>query len=204
MAVFKAYVDDSGDTNDPKHSACSIAGFVGTVQNWMEFENRWEGLLEKFRIPWLHMRDFAHHRPPFDRLSKVERSEVLGSLIDTIKHCELVGYGGVIRLPDLRRFNRERSRELEARPLALYACMNDIYVADPWREIDMTLDRFDKPQRVINKAREYAASHWSDDVSQTITSRPLGGSQSFRNVLPIQAADFLPRLRTQKEPRRPA
>ncbi len=33
--------------------------------------------------------------------------------------------------------------------MALYACMNDIYVADPWREVDITLDRFDKPNLVL-------------------------------------------------------
>jgi hypothetical protein len=47
--------------------------------------------------------------------------------------------------------------------------MNDIYVADPWREVDITLDRFDKPNLVLAKAKEYAATHWSDDVSQMMT-----------------------------------
>jgi hypothetical protein len=191
MAVAKAYVDDSGNADDPQHSACSIAGFVGTADQWTEFERRWSILLDGFGLPYLHMREFAHHLPPFARLTCDERKDVLHSLIQTIKDCELSGYGAVIRLPDLNRFNRERSRNLEALPLALYACMNDIYVADPCREVDMALDRFDKPDSVIAKAKEYAATHWSDDVSQNITGRPLKNPDSFRNVRPLQAADFI-------------
>jgi hypothetical protein len=61
MAAYKAYVDDSGDAEDPSHSACSIAGFLGTVDQWTEFENQWAILLAHFRIPYLHMREFAHH-----------------------------------------------------------------------------------------------------------------------------------------------
>jgi len=109
--------------------------------------------LANFRIPYLHMREFAHHLPPYDHLTDDERKDVLHSLIQTIKRCNLSGFGAVIRLPDLQRFNRERSHELEALPLALYACMNDIYVADPWREVDITLDRFDKPNLVLAKAK---------------------------------------------------
>jgi hypothetical protein len=73
VSVFKAYVDDSGDADDPQHSACSIAGFVGTVENWTKFEEQWAILLDRFRIPYLHMREFAPHKPPFDHLTKEER-----------------------------------------------------------------------------------------------------------------------------------
>jgi hypothetical protein len=104
----------------------------------------------------------------------------------------LSGFGAVIRLPDLQRFNRERSRQLEVLPLALYACMNDSYVADPWREVDIMLDRFDKPNLALAKAKEYAATHWSDDVSQMMTCHLLKkNAESFRTVLPLQAADFI-------------
>ena len=35
--------------------------------------------------------------------------------------------------------------------------MNDIYVEDRWREVEMILDGFDKPCLVIQKAKAYAA-----------------------------------------------
>jgi hypothetical protein len=191
MAAYKSYVDDSGDAEDPSHSACSIAGFLGTVDQWTEFESQWAILLAHFRIPYLHMREFAHHLPPFDHLTGDERENVLHLFIQTIKRCNLAGFGAVVRLPDLKRFNRERSRQLEALPLALYACMNDIYNADPWREVDITLDRFAKPVSVLAKAKEYAATHWSSDVSQMMIWHHLKNAESFRTVLPLQAADFI-------------
>jgi hypothetical protein len=213
MAVAKAYVDDSGNADDPQHSACSIAGFVGTADQWTEFERRWSILLDGFGLPYLHMREFAHHLPPFARLTCDERKDVLHSLIQTIKDCELSGYGAVIRLPDLNRFNRERSRNLEALPLALYACMNDIYVADPWREVDMALDRFDKPDSVIAKARrsdfwrrngrEPRLSSAAFVLSLTISGiRHIGGANLnralVRNVRTSLSPDREPRRRRHR------
>jgi hypothetical protein len=65
------------------------------------------------------MREFAHHLPPFDQFTDDERKDVLHALIQTIKRCNLSGFGAMIRLPDLQRFNRERAHQLEALPLAL-------------------------------------------------------------------------------------
>jgi hypothetical protein len=60
MAVFKAYVDDSGDEIDPQHSACSLGGFLGTFSAWAAFEVEWRRLLaDELNIPWLHMKDCA-------------------------------------------------------------------------------------------------------------------------------------------------
>jgi hypothetical protein len=192
MAAFKAYLDDSGDEIDPQHSACSLAGFLGTFDAWVVFEREWRRLLaEELNIPWLHMKDFAHYQKPFDHLNAADRIKILKALIKTIKECGLTAFGVTIRLPDLRRFNAERNRDLEALPLALYVCMNDIYVEDPWREVEMILDGFNKPYRVIQKAKAYAAGHWSDDVSQNTTCLPLKGDQNYKNVLPMQAADFI-------------
>jgi hypothetical protein len=120
----------------------------------------WRRLLaEELNIPWLHMKDFAHYKKPFDHLNEADRVKVLKALINTIKKCGLTAFGVVIRLPDLRRFNAERDRNIEALPLALYVCMNDIYVEDPWCQVKMILDGFDKPYVVIQKAEAYAAGH---------------------------------------------
>jgi hypothetical protein len=124
-------------------------------------------------------------------LNEADRVKVLKALIKTIKECGLTAFGVTIRLPDLRRFNAERNRNLEALPLALYVCMNDIYVEDPWRKVQMILDKFDKPWNVIEKAKAYAAGHWSDDVSQNTEFTALKETESYKNILPMQAADFI-------------
>jgi len=93
MATHKAYVDDSGSAEDPSHSACSIAGFVGTADQWAEFEREWAIQLANFFIPYLHMREFAHHLPAFDQLKDDERKDALRALIQTINQCNLFGFG---------------------------------------------------------------------------------------------------------------
>jgi hypothetical protein len=191
MAVFKAYLDDSGDDVDPQHSACSMGGFLGTFEAWAAFECEWQRLLSELNIPWLHMKEFAHYQKPFDHLDDADRVRVLKALIKTIKECELTAFGVTIRVPDLRRFNAERNRNLEALPLALYVCMNDIYVEDPWRKVQIILDKFDKPYNAIKKAKAYAAGHWSDDVSRNTEFLALKQTKSYKNILPMQAADFI-------------
>ena len=119
MEAFKAYLDDSGDEIDPQHSASSLAGFLGAFDAWAAFEREWQRLLaEELNIPWLHMKDFAHYQKPFDHLNDPDRIKILKALTKTIKECGLTAFGVTIRLPDLRRFNAERNRNLEALPLA--------------------------------------------------------------------------------------
>ena len=123
MATHKAYVDDSGSTEDPAHSACSIAGFVGTADQWAEFEREWAIQLANFRIPYLHMREFAHHLPPFDQLTNDERKDALHALIQTINRCNLSGFGAVSLA---RRGLLECERNVRARGAQKMDAVSDI------------------------------------------------------------------------------
>src|SRR5439155_3255651 len=53
MAALKAFFDDS------KRSVVTFAGFIGTVDQWRRFEVLWDRLLERFSIPYFHMKEFA-------------------------------------------------------------------------------------------------------------------------------------------------
>ena len=112
--VVAVCVFSDADVRDVVLGADGLLGLVFAFLLFASAENQWAILLAHFRIPYLHMREFAHHLPPFDHLTGDERENVLHSLIQTIKRCNLAGFGAVVRLPDLQRFNRERSRQLEA------------------------------------------------------------------------------------------
>ena len=43
-----------------------IAGGVSDNVQWRFFEAEWKGLLEEFKVPYFHMRKFAHSLGPFD------------------------------------------------------------------------------------------------------------------------------------------
>jgi hypothetical protein len=52
--VIKGYLDDSRDK-----LVWAIAGFVGFVDQWEDFEDPWRLLLETHDLPYLHMREIV-------------------------------------------------------------------------------------------------------------------------------------------------
>src|SRR3974390_2963402 len=65
MAILRAYLDSSGE-DTPQHKVCSIAGFITTIKKWKKFEKLWKQTLITYKVPYFHMNEFAHYKPPFD------------------------------------------------------------------------------------------------------------------------------------------
>jgi hypothetical protein len=195
MAVLKAYFDDSGDENDYRVLSSSLAGYVGTIDNWRYFEAAWQKTLQDHNIPYLHMKQFAHFRKPFDKYKndEVGRIALLESLINVIKDSHLEGVASCVDLRDLRSFNdniKKADRE-DAYALNLYTCMWIMSKRWPKTIIETILDRTNNIYAKIQKAIVYAQAdkHYKD--YEYIQINPLNRHLSFRNVIPIQAADLL-------------
>jgi hypothetical protein len=192
MAVLKAYLDDSGDETDTaQHKAIALAGYIAPVSGWEVFEPRWKRILDREGVSELHMTDFANFRGEFAswRGDEPRRQAFLGDLCQVIGEAGLHGVGAVVRLDDLARFNAETGAALEPMPLAIYWCMNAIYMYDPDHLVELRIDRMKRCHSKVETATEYARSFYADDVSQTINvtcDSALGAKQ----VLPLQAADF--------------
>jgi len=132
MTAFQvqSFVDNSGDEQDIQHRICSFAGYVTTVQKWRKFEKLWKQVLRKYKVKYLHMREFAHNLPPFDifwdndlKKEKPERKEFIKELIYVMEDCQLRGILSVTDLDDLKRFNNEHNVKIDSLALNLYTCM---------------------------------------------------------------------------------
>ena len=57
MAVVatKGYFDDSRTDGQ----ICTVAGFVGTFEQWEQFEAAWQAFLARHDVPWLHMKEMG-------------------------------------------------------------------------------------------------------------------------------------------------
>lgn len=201
MTAFQvqSFVDNSGDEIDVEHKVCSFAGYVTTVKKWRKFEKLWRQVLRKYRVPYLHMKEFAHHIPPFDifwdnklKIEKPERKEFLNELINVMVDCQLNGILSVTILDDLNRFNINRNIKIDALALNLYACMLFIDYFYPKTSIEMVIDKLEGPWLIIDKAINYAKT---DIVfpgkCDYIQPHPLNEHVDFKKVPAIQAADFL-------------
>ncbi|HVM79658.1 MAG TPA: hypothetical protein VMU06_11595 [Stellaceae bacterium] len=198
MLVLKSFFDESGKEDDPNLSACSVAGYVTEVGVWEAFERRWRGALDLFEVPYFHMKEFGAPNGPYAKWREGrdgEREDFLKALISVIEGCALTGIGSLVRLTDLRRFNREFGTRLDAYALCIYGCFLELREMFPHAQMQMVVDGFPGVSSKIEAARQYAASDGyyreiGPYVAKQLTVTPLAEGITFRCVLPIQAADF--------------
>jgi len=53
--MFTVYFDESGSPDDT--AALVVAGFLASVEQWIEFERNWKQALAAFAVSRLHMKE---------------------------------------------------------------------------------------------------------------------------------------------------
>lgn len=88
-----AYFDESGthDETTGRENWLVFGGAIATQESWEQVSVAWNDALADFSIPPpFHMVDFAHSKPPFDKLDKAAKEALLNRLLDIqaaqIKH----------------------------------------------------------------------------------------------------------------------
>jgi hypothetical protein len=56
--MLTGYFDASGSEDDLPASV--VAGFIQSVNAWAQFTDQWQEMLDDFRVPYLHMKEFNH------------------------------------------------------------------------------------------------------------------------------------------------
>lgn len=194
MGAFKGYFDESGKDTEA-HNALAFCGYISTLDGWKAFETAWQRALDENGAPYLHMKELHDPKGRLAKFAGKENQEhckkLLSDLIEVIATSGLSCVGSLIRLPDLKDFNAEYGMNLEALPLAMYATMGELHMLYPLDTLELVCDRLDGAEKIIATAVEYSASFVRYDASEKVRWTSLKGDHSFRNVLPIQAADFV-------------
>jgi hypothetical protein len=194
MVILKAYMDNSGEEDDPQHKVCSLAGYITTAKKWRKFDKLWKQTLIMYKVPYLHMKEFAPNIGPFEKFKDHEkdRRQFIQSLVDIMEETHLRGIMSVIRLGDFRKFIKDKGLNIDAYSFNLYACMSIIAATWQNKPIEIIIDRINKPGRMIDKAMEYIETdvYWVGRTNY-IQLSPLPKGITFREIVPIQAADFL-------------
>src|SRR5215468_736203 len=117
--VIRGYFDDSRE-----QGVCTVAGFVGFVDQWEDFEGWWPQLLATHGVPYLHMREMASPtgvyrkwHPPKEHYQ--EMANFFADVAKVIGRTGIHGFGGIAREKDVERFNAEHG--LSLRPYAMAA-----------------------------------------------------------------------------------
>ncbi len=197
MALLKVYLDDSGSQTDPnlQDSVLVVGGYVADIHHWKKFEWLWDDVMQGYEVPYLHMKEWWNEDKEIYRSLKddVERQiHFFGDLIQTIKDTMFCAVSASIRLRDLRAVNAKHGLNLNAFSFGLYACILALREYYPNDELQIVIDKITKPHKHIQIAKDYAETDTYQDLNpQAIPITPIEEPDSFKNILPIQAADFL-------------
>lgn len=192
VVALKAYLDDS--RNGPW---VTIGGCLGFLDSWERFERLWKLHLDAFEVPWLHMKKFNNPDPlakPFGHLQGANKARGIEFIVaskDIIADHPHSFPACSVRLEDLDAFNKKYGLKLDPYSLAIYGClirMRRLHT-DP---IQVVLDRFDKAPSRMAAALEYAATDRGENLrAREFITTHLNDDETFRNVYPMQAADFV-------------
>lgn len=206
------YFDDSGDPVDESQQFYAVAGYVASEASWVQFNNAWQKVLAEpeFSIPYVHMRELHQARGAFKTWTKDDKSVsartvlLLQRLVAVIGKFNLRGFGAAIYKKHLQRFNSESGQSLDARALAIYACILHMHECGVNRDVDIILDRMNGGQAAVQQANQYAKSDryysLAENELPNIHVLRKGAMESAKNIPGLQAADFLVwELRKQQE-----
>jgi hypothetical protein len=192
MAALTGYFDDSRTEG----LIFTLAGYFGGDRHWEMFQDQWPRVLDRYEVPYFHMKEFNAPEGPYKKWlpAKEHQKQISGflaGLARSIGRSQLKGFSSIVRLKDLERFNRDHGVALEPFPLAAYGCMTWIGKANPGAVVSLIFDRAEQISSKLEKASNYCESDtYYAGVTDLIQPIPLNKGETFREVRPIQAADF--------------
>jgi Protein of unknown function (DUF3800) len=209
--MFTAYFDES--STHAGSSLIVIAGGASDDVQWSFFEAEWKGLLEEFKVPYFHMRKFAHSIGPFASWKRDEkrRRQFIKRLVGILRRRVTVSIGLVLLLDAYHEVvTQEKLRDFGT-PYAL--CGNlCVRLAGEWAQ----RRKHDEPIKFVfeSGARDAAELQRGFNTARTIEAiqkQYRMGCFEFagkKDLGALQAADFIAwelhktMVEYQKDPRR--
>jgi hypothetical protein len=194
--VIKGFFDNSGDAEDPQHKVLTVGGFLANEDQWARFEDKWQANLDRYGLPYLRMKEFAHFLGPFHIFKgrAEDRALFLQGCILAIRDFGITqSICNAIRVHDVRRFNDEYERKIDPFAFCLYIAHIDIQSRFHRDEhIELVVDPFPRVTKKVLLAGEYSRRDtFHSGPASNIVTLALSADLSFRSTLQIQAADFL-------------
>jgi len=87
FAMFRFYADETGIQLRDRY--CTIAGYVGSVQQWEGVEHDWKFVLDEFRIPYFHALEFYGSDKKYRAWNKGKRKAFFDALMDCLRDHEI-------------------------------------------------------------------------------------------------------------------
>lgn len=131
------------------------------------------------RIYWQLKNDQERERAFMARLVEI--------MLATTQFCSAT----TVSLADLRAFNSKYGLNLDPYALGIYCCLVQIHNAFPGQRVEIVIDSFDKSFMRSELAWKYSESDvFEGERVKRFIPIPLQEKDSWRTILPLQAADI--------------
>jgi hypothetical protein len=146
-------------------------------------------------VPYLHMKEFGD--PKSDvygalKSDKKKEAEFMLRLRDVIYESVDFCTQTTVILTDLQSFNRDHTLAIDAYSLCLYGCLLMLKRKYHFPNLEIIIDKFTSAHSRYEKAVGYAKSDTLEPMLYNpFSSNVLDGDESYKTLLPIQAADLV-------------
>lgn len=118
MAIISAYLDETGDADDPAQFVAGMGGLIGDEDNWLAFERKWKKALVKAKVPlykdasepYFHMREFVFRNETFKswKGQNIKCDKLYDKLLRIIESSGLVPFGSMMPLQAWRGLSKKQ------------------------------------------------------------------------------------------------
>jgi hypothetical protein len=105
--MFETYCDEAGGLD---HGFIAVCGWLASVERWRQFEIDWKAMLATYDVPYLHMKEFAHFKGPFEKFLSVDagpRTNFMKEATRIIRESVEFGFVCVVNYEDFRKVNAQ-------------------------------------------------------------------------------------------------
>lgn len=178
--------------------AVSVAGYLATPRQWIQFDKEWSKGLNEVGLAYFHMAEFVARKGIFAKLTDKERADLIPRLIGIISANVIYGLGMAVLRADYDRLMAEEPQagKVLGSPYAFCAfrCFES---ATDWaidanynESIRYVFEDSDEFKHQVMDTHTFICKH--DALREKY--RFLGGSLTFedgKKSKPLQAADIL-------------
>jgi hypothetical protein len=192
VADLLGYMDETGHSKDQKQRFNGMAGLIAPAANWENLEAKWRAVLDEFKIPYFHMKNWAWSRGHYEGWSKLKRQKLYGKLLKKIEGVYPIPLGTIISMEDFRSLNHTQQFYFDD-PYYLGFASVLAYVdfflcktgASPETKAKII---FSDQVEFRHRALQYYETAYSQEITSMIKPPSF---DDMRDFVPLQAADIV-------------
>ena len=202
MAMMTAFMDETGDHDDPDQAVVGMAGLLNHVDNWELFDRKWKEALRIAKVPcfkdnpepYFHTTDFKASRKTFETWlgQRIKQDKLYDKLLRVIESTHAVPFGSIMPIEAWKKLTGKQQANIFNSPYYYSAseCGFHIISLTVSRPPEETVDVvFSEKYKVKQRVRKiFDAMRKIEEVRNRI-SDPI--FRDMKKFSALQAADLI-------------